>query len=451
MNIAETWNGLESWILSYLLNSLWQVPLLFAAGWAMARMLARSGPRAEHRVWAGILLLQSLLPACSGLPWDRVSGVFSWFGGAHPVKDAQVSVIVGAGTRLGTLHMSRGLLASILLLYGAACAYSAARFVWRCRRLAALRRESNPLSLNTEAAEVVTRCAKQFGIRRVSFGTSPHVFAPITFGVFRNLVLLPAGMMERLSESDIHTVIAHEFAHLHRSDFLKNLAYELLALPVSYHPLCSRTRARLTETREMVCDQMVSAISGSNEYVESLLRLASLLVGGPSLRTPHAIGIFDANTLERRLMRLTERKIEMRRAARLATAAACVLIATATCASAAALAANVDGIFAGASDSPKSKSPHTVPASEMEKYVLNKVPPVYPEEAKKERIQGKVVLHAIIGKEGSVEELKVVSGPNELQQSALDAVRRWTYKPFLEDGQPIEVETTINVTYHLAK
>ena len=52
----------ESWILAYLLNSLWQVPLLFAAGWLAARALRPVGAAAEHRVWVVVLLLQSLLP-----------------------------------------------------------------------------------------------------------------------------------------------------------------------------------------------------------------------------------------------------------------------------------------------------------------------------------------------------------------------------------------------------
>jgi TonB family protein len=97
------------------------------------------------------------------------------------------------------------------------------------------------------------------------------------------------------------------------------------------------------------------------------------------------------------------------------------------------------------------KAPHTVSAEEMQKYVLTKVNPVYPREAKEAGITGTVVLDAVINKTGEVENLKVVSGPRELQQSALDAVRQWTYKPVMVDGEPVEVETTINVTYSLAK
>jgi protein TonB len=77
--------------------------------------------------------------------------------------------------------------------------------------------------------------------------------------------------------------------------------------------------------------------------------------------------------------------------------------------------------------------------------------PVYPEQAKKDRVQGKVVLAAIIAKDGTVANLRVVSGPSPLQRSALDAVRQWRYKPFLVNGNPTEVDTTIRVLYTLAK
>ena len=62
-----------------------------------------------------------------------------------------------------------------------------------------------------------------------------------------------------------------------------------------------------------------------------------------------------------------------------------------------------------------------------------------------------MVLKAVIGKDGHVEDLKIVSGPSELQQSALDAVRQWMYKPYLVNGTPIEVETKISVIYTLEK
>ena len=87
----------------------------------------------------------------------------------------------------------------------------------------------------------------------------------------------------------------------------------------------------------------------------------------------------------------------------------------------------------------------------MQAHIEHKVPPVYPVDAKKARIQGTVKLDAVISKTGEVEQLKVISGPKELQQSSLDAVRQWTYKPFLSNGSAVDVRTTVNINYTLQK
>ena len=59
------------------------------------------------------------------------------------------------------------------------------------------------------------------------------------------------------------------------------------------------------------------------------------------------------------------------------------------------------------------------------------------------------MLSVIIGEDGNVKNIEVLSGPNELQQSSIDAVRQWTYKPYLLNGDPIEVKTTINIVFML--
>ena len=75
--------------------------------------------------------------------------------------------------------------------------------------------------------------------------------------------------------------------------------------------------------------------------------------------------------------------------------------------------------------------------------------PVYPAIAKTARIQGQVVLQATISKQGTIEGLHAVSGPPMLYQSAIDAVRQWRYKPYILNGEAVEVETTIQVNFTL--
>jgi TonB family protein len=206
----------------------------------------------------------------------------------------------------------------------------------------------------------------------------------------------------------------------------------------------------MTETREMVCDEMAAEVAGGREYAQSLLRLAGLLLEERKVGVPYAIGVFDSSTLERRLMRLTEKKRKIGRARLAVSLAACVALGVAAATSAVALRVGVDQSASAGKDGSKG-IPTEVPAKVMQNNLITKVPPVYPPDAKKARIQGKVILEAVVGTTGHVENLKVVSGPNELQQSAMDAVRQWVYKPYLVNGDPAEVTTKITVIYTLSK
>jgi TonB family protein len=441
--------SLEFWILAYLLNSLWQVPLLFAAGWLAARLLRSAGTVVEHRIWVLVLLLQSLLPACSIFPWEWLRTLSFWSWGASRAGDAHVSAVMGAGTGAGMLHVPAVLLIAIAILYATVSAYFVARFLWRSATLTALRGEAVAVLLTGEAASFWARCSSRFDTNDVTIAASSRIFSPVTLGWRRKLLLLPVTMVDVLPELDLHTVIAHEFAHMQRKDFTKNLLYEFLSLPVAYHPLLWLTRARIMESREIVCDQMAAAMTGRNEYARSLLRLASLMVAGTLSRTPHTIGIFDANALERRLMNLTEKHKEIRGLRRVAMVVACAALGLATCGSALALGMHVNA--ASTSDASKPPKQLSVSSDVMAENLLNKVMPVYPADAKKARIQGTVVLGVLIGKDGNILNLKVLSGPSQLQQSSLDAVRQWTYKPYLLNGDPIEVKSTVNVVYSLGK
>ena len=82
---------------------------------------------------------------------------------------------------------------------------------------------------------------------------------------------------------------------------------------------------------------------------------------------------------------------------------------------------------------------------------ISAVVPVYPAEAKENRIQGTVKLEITIDKEGHVSEMSLISGPQELVRSATDAVQQWVYKPTLLNGEPVSIVTTVDVNYTLAQ
>jgi periplasmic protein TonB len=94
--------------------------------------------------------------------------------------------------------------------------------------------------------------------------------------------------------------------------------------------------------------------------------------------------------------------------------------------------------------------PHTIVISHLDEGMLiRRVQPVYPNVAKMARVQGSVVLSALISTRGDIEGLQVVSGSPLLVQAALDAVRQWRYRPYILNGSPIAVQTQVTVNFSL--
>jgi protein TonB len=112
------------------------------------------------------------------------------------------------------------------------------------------------------------------------------------------------------------------------------------------------------------------------------------------------------------------------------------------------------GVIGGMGGAPPPPKPHQtgpvkVGGNVQAARILNRVQPQYPPLARQTRISGTVRLHAIISKDGSIQQLEVISGHPLLQQAALDAVRQWRYQPTLLNGEPVEVDTTIDVIFSL--
>ncbi|MBB5055791.1 TonB family protein [Granulicella aggregans] len=438
------------WVaLGYLANAVWQVPLVFAAAWIAAKLARRTGSALEHRVWVLALLLEALLPAAHldlRAGWEWMTALFSRRSGAH---EGAVGLVVGAGAVNGDgLRLPSFLLVGLASIFAATVVYFVARLAWGAWRTESMRRRALPLVLEGEAARAWRRCGGLAPV--VELRVSGVVSGPVTVGISQPAVLVPVGFLESVESSDLEAVLAHELAHVRRWDFAKNLLYEAISVAVAWHPVVWMTRARVAESREMVCDAMAAeAVAGNENYARSLLRLAAMVADGSPAKTLHAIGIFDANSFERRVMNLTKKPVEMRIMQRVGTVAACAVMVVATCAAALALRVEVGPEMqavaaAGGADPLKvdqGKLTHT--SQKM---------PVYPAEAKakKDTINGPVVLAVTIGKDGAVEQISVKKSLRaDYDRSALDAVKDWRWQPYLLNGEPVEVDTTVTVTYSL--
>jgi protein TonB len=101
---------------------------------------------------------------------------------------------------------------------------------------------------------------------------------------------------------------------------------------------------------------------------------------------------------------------------------------------------------------PKAATPQRVRVSQgvTQGLLIRKIQPNYPPLARQARIQGSVLLQAVISKEGAIENLRLISGHPMLAPSALEAVKQWRYKPYILNGEPVEVETQITVNFTLS-
>lgn len=92
-----------------------------------------------------------------------------------------------------------------------------------------------------------------------------------------------------------------------------------------------------------------------------------------------------------------------------------------------------------------------VAARVAEANLIHDVAPQYPPDAGRARIEGTVVLMAVIGKDGNVQDVRVESGLPMLAQAAVDAVKQWRYRPYLLNGKPVEVDSRITINFTLSR
>lgn len=221
----------------------------------------------------------------------------------------------------------------VLAIYFAFLTFRFALVVRAWARTQQIRREVAQGPASPRIERVWSRCLDVFGVRGVTLRSSAHVPSPVTAGLWDSLVILPDRLLGEESEDVLTTAIGHELAHLARRDFALSLLYELLYVPVSFHPAAWFIQRRIEQTREMACDELVTnKLMDAHAYARSIVSIAVTMARVDD--AGYTLGVFDGNILEDRIRRLLERPAVNLRRARLllmtglATLAVCVVIAS---------------------------------------------------------------------------------------------------------------------------
>lgn len=184
------------------------------------------------------------------------------------------------------------------------------RFSRGIHRVQSVRREARAFSFSR-----LGMCNEIIGEKhRVALLESTDIDDPVTVGLLHPAILLPSKVLPELGERELSAILAHEYAHIRRKDFLSHLLLELISLPMAWHPGVVYLMSKISQTRELACDDDAAGRLGKRRsYANTLLHLASLC-----LRVPRAsaagLGIFNGDNLEVRIMMLTEKTRSLSRA-----------------------------------------------------------------------------------------------------------------------------------------
>ncbi len=198
----------------------------------------------------------------------------------------------------------------IVAIWGVLVLYRLVHFSRGVYRIHRLRKDASVLS----PAEIGMASQIIEAKHRVALLESTAIDDPVTVGVFHPAILLPSKVLPDLDEQEFSAVLAHEYGHILRRDFLAHILCELISLPVAWHPGIRYLMSKISQTRELACDDYAAGRLGKRRlYARTLLRLASLC-----LHTPRGnavgLGIFDGENLETRITLLTEKRLSLSRA-----------------------------------------------------------------------------------------------------------------------------------------
>jgi len=299
-------------LLTFLLNACWQIALVTAFASLSSLLLRNSAARYRHWVWVAALFL------ALGIPLTTSSQMLGESVVAFVSQPAETTTIqpvlfterraIGFSESLeapDVFLLNRSIAVLLIGIYVAVLAYGAYRFVSAWFVTGHLRRTSIELDDNERISGLLQHCASAISgasdVVQIRFSESVPV--PITIGVLKPIIILPQQLLAEANDEVLTSAIGHELIHVRRRDYALNFIYELLYLPLLFHPAAGLIRRRIRQTRELSCDELVAErVLNAEIYARSLVKLASSAPPLRRLSVTTTVGIADADILEARIM-----------------------------------------------------------------------------------------------------------------------------------------------------
>jgi beta-lactamase regulating signal transducer with metallopeptidase domain len=298
-----------------LLNALLQIGFFATVAAVFSRLVARAIAKHQYSFYLAVLLFCVAAPVINTF-WQSPATV-----AAEKAQQQVASDAGGANRRFWSwdahsklhkeLTIAPGFQTWMVSIWGVLVLLRLARFSRAVHRVHVLRRDASvisPAQIGMASQIIEPRY-------RVVLLESAAIDDPVTVGFFHPAILLPSKVLPDLGEQELSAIFAHEYSHIRRRDSLAHILCELISLPVAWHPGIRYLMSKISQTRELACDDYAAARLGKRRsYALTLLRLASLCLHAPR-GNALGLGIFDGDNLETRIMTLTEKRLSLSRAA----------------------------------------------------------------------------------------------------------------------------------------
>ena len=424
-----------SWWLGNLTAYSIQVALMVAASGLMVATLRLRQPRVMLAYWQALLATCVLLPALE--PWQQ----------AGLVAGASATSVRAEAGSVDSLVSSLPFQTWALLLLLTGAGVGLLRLTLGLWRLNHYRRTASRI---TPLPPALREAVALVGIEP-AFYFSDRVGSPVTFGWLDPAIILPR-RFERMDESHQRAIASHEMLHVARGDWLMNFLEEVVLSALWFHPAVWWVVRRIRLSREQVVDCEVVTLTGERKpYLHALLEIAAMR-GAMTLPAPLFL---VENQLARRVALLVK-EVRMSKPR---------LIASLAIALAVLVAAGWWGVKTFWLRTPAWSRP-TANVVATPRHDLGKVytvgdgvtapiptyrpDPPYTEEARAAKLQGTGVFSVVVDDSGNIADVQAVRPLDKgLDESAMQTLRTWKFKPAAKEGKPVPVKVVVEVSFKM--
>jgi len=390
-----------------------QAAALIAAGGVAAWAFRLRVPHIRLAYWQALLAICLLLPAVE--PWRSAA-------------DSSIEVTMTAARPVSPAHAPAHSLPwrqALLVVLACGCA---ARALWLAIGFGKLRRWRHDAHVFSPLPPRLDDLREAVA-PRAEFRLSPALSGPVTFGLWRPVVVLPSRFAELPADIQ-EAIVCHELLHVRRRDCIVTVAEQAIRAALWFHPAVWWLIGQAQLAREQTVDGEVVAFTRNREqYLRALLAMAG---NQPALDLAPAALFLRKRHLKNRVALLLKEVTMSKRSLVSFCAASCGVL----------LAAG----WLALHTFPLQAAP--VPQEAAQSNLLHSVAPKYPQAAREKHIEGEVVLEVHIDAQGRVSDAKVLSGAEELRSAALEDILQWHYSP---QAMTLPATTQVTMNFKLPK